>query len=204
MTFIKHSLYAVIAAACLPLAAQATTSPTFDFYLDGGSGGIDTVSTSPNFVKGGLSVTIRAYGADGKQVQVTDRWDGLGVSSGLLNEITNGEYLTLTFNKAVNLTGLQFSYWENSFLGLGGDKASLSWGSKSLTLGDGNDGGLFVKGFSFSNVSGTTFTIRGTSSLSLFRLAGITATAAVPEPATYGLMGLGLLGVAATVRRRKA
>lgn len=183
-----------------PAIALATT-PTFDFYLDGGSGLIDTVSNSPSFSTGGIGLTVTAKKSNGNAAQIANRWDGLGVISGGFleaSEITSGESLILTFNKTVNLTGLQFSAWEGLL-----DDAALTVGSKTIDLGSMSASGLLVKELSFSNLSGTQFIIKGEGLLTSFRLAGVTVNA-VPEPGTWALMGLGLAGLAALRARRRA
>lgn len=204
-------------AMLAPLAAHATVpNSTFQFYFEGPV--FDEVVRTPSFVAGNLGLTIRAFTANGTQVDVDRRWDGLGVvGSSLLDpgEINSGplaskgDYLTLTFNQQVKLDSLRFSWWENgAVLPLIGqldslDHATVKYGSTTVNLANNNDNGLILKTFSLPNAVGTTFTLQATGNLSAFRLAGINATAAVPEPSTYALMGLGLVGIALTSRRRK-
>lgn len=185
-------------------SALATTSTatsavrSFDFYANGGSF-LDTTSSAPSFTVGDLSLTLKAF-VSGKQGLVDLRWDGIGVTNdSWLNDgaITQNESLQFTFSKAVSLKSLGLSSW-----GLL-DDATLSWGTQSIKL----HGGLLsaIDGYCLDNVVGTTFTLTGTGLLSHFRLAGLQASApAVPEPSTWALMGLGLLGVAAKRHRRMA
>lgn len=190
----------LVAALCLAPALALATTPTFDFYLDGGSGLLDTVSNSPSFSSGGIGLTVTAKQSSGAAAQVANRWDGLSVSSGTILEtgdISSGESLILTFNKVVNLTGLQLSLWDRLI-----DDATLTVGSKTIDLGATSSSGLIINEFSFSNLSGTQFVIKGNGLLTSFRLAGVTVNA-VPEPSTWALMGLGLAGLAFARARRR-
>lgn len=212
MSFLKHACVVALAAT-LPVAAHATIpASTFNFYLEGGSL-TDQVSNSPSYVSGNLQLIVRAFDASGKQIQVTSNFTGLGATSGapfesgdlnagsLLGGAAPGEYLTLTFNQAVNLTGVRLSGWSD--LPLINDSGALSWGSKSFTLGSNNDHGLLLSTFSPVGASGTTFKLQATGT-SAFRLGGLNVTAAVPEPGTYALMALGLAGLGVVARRRQA
>jgi hypothetical protein len=210
MTLTQKALWTALAAIA-PLSAHATVpNSTFQFYFEGPF--FDEVSSSPTYVAGALGVTIRGYNSSGKQVDVDQRWDGVGVSSSALDvgEITSslldanskGEYLVLSFNKTVNLSSLRFSMWENGLFD-SFDHATVSWGATTVSLGNQNDNGLLLKTFTLPNAVGNTFTIRATGALSDFRLAGINATAVVPEPASYSLMVLGLLGLGLVARRRQ-
>jgi hypothetical protein len=158
------------------------------------------VSNSPSFSSGGIGLTVTAKQSSGAAAQVANRWDGLSVSSGTILEtgdISSGESLILTFNKVVNLTGLQLSLWDRLI-----DDATLTVGSKTIDLGATSSSGLIINEFSFSNLSGTQFVIKGNGLLTSFRLAGVTVNA-VPEPSTWALMGLGLAGLAFARARRR-
>lgn len=194
---------AAVMALAAPLAAYATTpSNTIEF---GFTRLFDQVSVAPTFVSGDLGVTVRGYNSSNQQKDVSIGLKGIGVTSGFLEagEINSslfnspGEYITLTFNKEVQLTKLTFALWEDGF-----DKAILSWNGRSMELFKGNTGILFDT-FSLSGVTGTTFKIQATGAFSSFRLEGLSAVAAIPEPSTYALMGLGLVGIAAAARRQR-
>lgn len=207
MSIIKPALIALAIGLGLGHTfAQAKVQPptTFDFYQNGG-GLFSSVSYSPNFISGGIGLTVTAKRADGSVAEVADRWDGLGVDSGgwfSVAEVTNGESLILTFSQAVNLTGLQLSMWESGF-----DGANLSGGGKAFNLGSMSNTGFIVNEFGFNSLTGTQFVLKGVGGVTSFRLAGVTVTSAVPtipaipEPGTWALMGLGLAGLA-FVRRR--
>ena len=213
MSFPKKVLLIALAAVA-PLSAHATVpNSTFQFYKEGPL--FDHVSTAPNYNAGALAVTIRAYNGDGSQAQVSQRWDGLGVA-GHFGEVNSGltipffgtgpgEKLVLSFNQAIKLDSLRFSMWENDYLFNNFDHATVTWDGGSTSLSNSNDNGFLLKTFAMGNVTTTSLTIQATGGLSSFRLAGINATAAaVPEPTTYALMGLGLLGLGLARRKQTA
>ena len=185
---------AVVLAATLPAMAQAA-----DFDLTGGSILGNTTATA-TFSSGGIGLNITANSGGGS-LDVVRLDNGIGVKTGLLDAvgIGNGDFLTLTFSQAVNLSSLRVAEWDSP------DRATLSWAGGSASLA-GAPLDLNILGtdtLNLSNVVGTVFKLQGTSALTTFRLNGLTAVAAVPEPGTYALMGLGLVGIAA-VRRRRA
>lgn len=183
------TLAAVVLAATLPAMAQAA-----DFDLSGGSLLGNTTGTA-TFSSGGIGLNITAN-SGGSALDVVLLSNGVGVKTNALDlpGIGNGEFLTLTFSQAVNLSSLRLAEWDLP------DRATLSWAGGSVNLV--GDGIVSTDTEALSNVVGKVFTLQGTTVLSTFRLNGLTAVAAVPEPSTYALMGLGLVGIAAMRRRR--
>lgn len=210
MSLAKHAI-ALALSASLPIAAHATTPVNnFNFYVAGGSL-IDTVSNAPSYISGNLQLIVRAFDAAGKQIQVTSNYTGLGATTGGLfasgdingSNSSSGEYLTLTFNQAVNISSVSLSGWSNGLFGIGTESATFSSPTKSFSFGTNNDSGLLLSAFGTTGATGTTFKLQALGS-SDFRLGGLNATVAVPEPGSYALMALGLAGIGLVARRRAA
>jgi PEP-CTERM motif len=201
---------AALAVLAMATSASATSLPTsghhdhhdsdttFDFHAETLKG---KTASSLSFSEDGVGLTVKAL-VNGTPGLVDFGFEGLGVSSkSLLNlgPVTKGESLQLVFNQTVTLDKLILSEWTGLL-----DHATLSWGTQSVSLGSGH--GIVLKTFDLSNAVGTQFTLSGLGALTGFRLAGLqlaSTSGVVPEPGTWALMGLGLVGIAAVNQKRR-
>lgn len=199
--FIKKSLLASVAA--LTLAASGAHAATFNFYQSKTlSNLLDTNSASINVTSGGIGLNLSPVSTV-SGAKVSQRWDGIGVTAGLLDtgDLNDGNTLLLTFNQTVSLGSLGLSSWDKGIFGVGADKVSITTGGQTFNLTAGATSNS-VTAFSLAslNLTGSSFLIKAEGASS-FRLANLNVTA-VPEAGTSAMLGLGLLGVALAARRQ--
>lgn len=198
--FIKKSLLA--AAAALSLVASGAHAVTFNFYQTTSSL-FDTEYSVLNKSSGGFNLALSAVSTN-SGAKVTLGRNGLGVDTGLLDlsgDLNDGNTLLLTFNQAVNFTSLGLTGWDRPFLGIGGDKVSITTGGQTYNLtADSGTGAITTFSLGSLALQGTSFLIKAEGASS-FRVANLNVTA-VPEAGTSAMLGLGLAGIALVARRK--
>jgi hypothetical protein len=200
--------------------AGYTSKASFDAAIGALSGvqtvDFDTVASGTTFASGsgtgGLSFT---YAISGYTMQVSSTFGTTSGSNylGLDNPDTAfylGDSFTIDFGRTVNAVGLYLITGSDT---LAGD-LELAAGSGAVQNTDApdvqvSDGQAFYLGLVESDpgLGFTTATVRGVvtpGAFLAFTVDDITSAAvsAVPEPATWGLMLVGLAGLAARARRR--
>jgi hypothetical protein len=205
--------FAVALAACLPLLAQANTV----YWTDWTSSGPGVVNGSLTAGSVNVGVTFSGTYLFAQTAGGTNYWSPTApyLSSSVGNAppasdliaLNQGGLVTITFSQPVVDPLIALVSWNGNLVDF-----SVPW--QSLSSGCGYWGcGSFVNptatGFTGSGELHGVVKLPGTFSSITIRHAsenwhGLTVgiTAAVPEPGTYALMALGLLGVGAAARRR--
>jgi len=199
-----------LVAALLGSTAQAATI-TWDM-----SGGVappgHPAGTTENFNADGITISAAGF-TNATQSTPTDLFlknnhgdeVGLGIASGIDHEISGHDVVVVNFSSAIaaGLAAASFDFKMDSVTG------SDSWlilgsttgtaGSFTNTVMSGHDEALHsgLPLFNFYEVSAPSGTVL------LSAVSGTKAQVSAPEPATLGLMTLGLLGAGIAGRKRR-
>jgi len=199
-----------VVAALLGGAAQASPI-TWDM-----SGGVAppgmAVGTTHNFSADGITISAAGF-TNATQSTPTNLFlknlhgdeVGLGIASGIDHEISGPDVVVVNFSSAIaaGLTAASFDFKMDSVTGTDSWKVLGSTtgtaGSFNHTVMSGHDEAVHsgLPLFNFYEVSAPTGTVL------LAAVSGTKAQVSVPEPATLGLMVLGLLGAGFAGRRRR-
>lgn len=224
----RHKLlsgaFAVLLVSALSVVAPSAEAAVFKFadVADGGPVSWTSVTgtgeagyASFMMTVGGITVTATASNMSGAgspfvylDSKSGGRPAGMGVCQTLTgsaqctpsgdDNITTGEILTLAFSTTVTLDGASFRDADHFASFAAGDQFQFD---------DGSGGGFGAVAFASDGVwtpagiSGTTFKFKYDNEQ--FYIETLTATG-VPEPATLGLLGFGLLAAAGMRRRRRS
>ena len=200
MTFFKRAFLTAVAAATFIVPSQAA-SVTWDFTgawstTDYGPHGT-TLAGSVTFntttsVATSFAFTVSGYPAG----SVTYTMTGIGALD--LRDNRDGNYDMLTFRVPVTMTGAP------SLVG------SLPWQTASFTLYDLTQGMLSSESVPTSVPNLATTFIKNVTLIygqgtfnDIYNLTSLTEAPAVPEPASLGLIALGLVGVAVRAVRKR-
>jgi len=207
----KKSMILGVVAALLGGAAQAATI-TWDM-----SGGVTApghaVGTTENFDAGGITISAAGFTSN-SQSTPTDLFlknnhgdeIGLGIASDRDHEISGHNVVVVNFSNAIaaGVSNASFDFMMDSVTH--GDSWSVLGsntgkpGSFTDTILTGTDEEVHsnLPLFKFYEVMAQT------GNVLLRQVSGTTGAVSAPEPATLGLMALGLLGVGFAGRKRRS
>lgn len=220
---------ATLIASAAAVAPASATPMTWDFFglsaVAPNYPGMDLGGTSHTFTQGGQSIVATSYVNTGSgwaagpldlyakiegANNLTNGERGLGVAavSGTVGEIA------YPYGIALNLSGTSSGYATS--LSIGSVQSGETWavwglgGSGYTQLGGGTGTGANGSIINFTNlgtynqlvVADPTAPV-GTNSNNIVLMSVTTASADVPEPATLGLLGLGLAGLALGIASRR-
>jgi hypothetical protein len=209
-------------ACCLLVPGQAALAAVFDFpaLIDGSSGQISGTRANGtgfgpanpgelgfrtfDWTESGVTLTASATYNGGLAYAYLDAGTaGLGVcrvatSSNQCtpssdDNVTTGEVLKLSFDKLVSVSMLS-TYFR--------DTDHKLYGSIPDSVQVSIDGGSWTQLNTLTSLVGHQFDLRTTSNLGQFYVSVMDVTA-VPEPSTWLLFGLGLLGFILVARRQR-